>query len=78
MLGLIQLQEKNFSESISIWNSYMEKYPENKKGSALYCRGISYYFAGKKQEAKSDLLKAKEFSTSKDMQDKIQMFLSEL
>lgn len=78
MLGLIQLQEKNFSESISIWNSFMEKYPENKKGSALYCRGISYYFSGKKQEAKTDLLKAKELSTSKEMLDKIQMILSEL
>ena len=56
----------------------MEKYPENKKGSVLYCRGISYYFSGKKQEAKEDLLKAKDLSTSQDQLEKINMFLSEL
>ena len=78
LLGLIQIQEKKFPEAISIWNSYLEKYPENKKGSVLYCRGISYFFSGKKVEAKEDLLKAKELSTSKDQLEKINLFLSEL
>ena len=78
LLGLIQIQEKKFPEAISIWNSYMEKYPESKKGSVFYCRGISYFFAGKKREAKDDLLKAKNLSTNKDQLEKIQMLLSEL
>ncbi len=78
LLGLIQIQEKKFPEAISIWNSYLEKYPENKKGSVYYCRGISYYFAGKRKEAKEDLLKAKDLSTSKDQLEKINLFLSEL
>lgn len=78
LLGIIQIQEKKFQEAISIWTSFMEKYPENKKGSVLYCRGISYYFSGKKQEAKEDLLKAKDLSTSQDQLEKINMFLSEL
>jgi thioredoxin-like negative regulator of GroEL len=78
LLGLIQIQEKKFPEAISIWNSYIEKYPETKKGSVFYCRGISYYFSGKKQEAKEDLLKAKDLSTSKDQLEKISLFLSEL
>ena len=78
LLGLIQIQEKKFPEAISIWNSYMEKYPESKKGSVYYCRGISYYFSGKKKEAKDDLLKAKDLTNSKDQLDKINMFLSEL
>jgi thioredoxin-like negative regulator of GroEL len=78
LLGLIQIQEKKFPEAISIWNSYIEKYPDSKKGSVFYCRGISYYFSGKKQEAKEDLLRAKELSPSKDQLEKINMFLSEL
>ncbi|MBK8397223.1 MAG: thioredoxin family protein [Leptospiraceae bacterium] len=78
LLGIIQIQEKKFPEAISIWNSYIEKYPENKKGSVFYCRGISYYFSGKKLEAKEDLLKAKDFSTNQEQLEKINMFLAEL
>lgn len=78
LLGLIQIQDNKFTEAVSLWSSYMEKYPELNKGTALYCRGISYYFSGKKQEAKEDLLKAKELSTTKDQLEKIEMFLSEL
>jgi len=77
-LDSFKYKKKKFPEAISIWNSYLEKYPENKKGSVLYCRGISYFFSGKKKEAKDDLLKAKELSTSKDQLEKINLFLSEL
>jgi len=77
-LGLVQIQEKKFQEAISIWDTYIEKYPENRKGTIFYCRGISNYFSGKRKEAKEDLLKAKELSPNKEQLEKIETFLAEL
>lgn len=78
LLGLVQIHEKKFQEAVSIWDTYMEKYPESKTGTIYYCRGISHFFSGKRKEAKEDLLKAKELSPSKEQLEKIQIFLAEL
>lgn len=77
-LGIIQIQEKKFSEGISIWTKYLLDYPTGDEASARYYRGVCYFYSSKSSEAKEDFLRAKYISPEPHRKAKIQEFLNGL
>ena len=77
-IGIIQIQEKKYSQAISIWTMYLLDYPGGDEASARYYRGISYYFTGKKSEAKDDLQRAKFLSIEPQNRQRIQEIIDKI
>ncbi len=78
ILGIIQIQEKRYSQAISIWSRYLTEYPNGDEFSARYYRGVSYFYYGKYPEAKDDFLRAKILTTDGIRRAKIQEFLDKI
>ena len=78
IIGIIQVQEKKFSQSISIWSKYLNDYPTGDEFSARYYRGVSYFYQGKYSEAKDDFQRAKSLTTDGIRRAKIQEFLDKI
>lgn len=77
-LGIIQIQEKKFSEGISIWSKYLQDYPSGDESSARYYRGVCLFYLGKSTDAKEDFLRAKYLAAEPYRKAKIQEFLDEI
>ncbi len=78
IIGIIQIQEKKFSQSISIWTKYLIDYPTGDESAARYYRGVSYFYSGKGAEAKEDFVRSKFLSTDPYRRAKIQEFLDKI
>lgn len=78
ILGIIQIQEKKYSQAISIWSRYLTDYPTGDEFSARYYRGVSYFYYGKYPEAKDDFLRAKVLTSDGIRRAKIQEFLDKI
>jgi thiol-disulfide isomerase/thioredoxin len=78
LLGISLMQEKKFSESSSVLQLFLEMFPAKKEDKIFFCLGVSYFFEGKKKEAKEVLLKAKNFSKTNQELEMIQEFLDQI
>lgn len=78
LIGIIKIQETKFSESVTVWSEYIEKFPAVDLTTAYYCRGVSQLLIGNKKEAKEDLEKAKSICKDAAQLEKINFFLSKI
>ena len=78
IIGIIQIQEKKFSQATSIWTKYLNDYPTGDESAARYYRGVSYFYLGKGIEAKDDFIRSKFLSTDPYRKMKIQEFLDKI
>ena len=78
IIGIIQIQEKKFSQAVSIWTKYLSDYPTGDESAARYYRGVSYFYLGKGSEAKEDFIRSKFLATDPYRKIKIQEFLDKI
>ncbi|MDX1961436.1 MAG: thioredoxin family protein [Leptospiraceae bacterium] len=78
ILGLIQIQEKRFSEAISMWSKYIKDFPTGDLSSAHYYRGISYYYLNKYKEAKEDFNLASKLTSDEETKTKIKDYINNM
>lgn len=79
-LCVIQVEKENYPESVTCWTKYLEAYPAPKgdESSARYFRGLSFSKIRRIQEAKADLLKAKELTGNPREKEQVQNLLNTL
>ncbi|NBU97499.1 MAG: DUF255 domain-containing protein [Spirochaetia bacterium] len=78
IIGIIQIQEKKFSQAVSIWTKYLNDYPTGDESAARYYRGVSYFYSGKGSEAREDFIRSKFLATDPYRKMKIQEFLDKI
>ncbi|MCB1176955.1 MAG: thioredoxin family protein [Leptospiraceae bacterium] len=78
LVGILHIQLKKFSESISFWSLYIKEYPKDELGTVYFYRGVSNFQLDKKKEAKEDFLKSKTSSKDSELLEKIDYYLEQL
>ncbi|MCB1140653.1 MAG: thioredoxin family protein [Leptospiraceae bacterium] len=64
-LGISQLQQKKYSESISMFSKYITDYPYGDIYSSRYYRGLAYFYLQQFTESREDLNRAREYADTK-------------
>jgi thiol-disulfide isomerase/thioredoxin len=75
ILGILNIQEKKYSESVSLWTLYIQEYPDTDISIALYYRAVSNFHMGKMKVSKEDFLKCKEMTNDEKIKSSVDSYL---